>query len=498
VNGGQLIALFFAAVPWFAAAAPPSLDSAFPPGGRQGGECDLTLSGKLDPWPCAIWFSEKGITFVPDPKKPGSGKLKIAASVPVGPVLMRAFNAEGASAPLIFIVGDQTELLEEEKDNSTLAAAMPLDRAKLPFVINGTLSTGGELDAFRIALEKGETLHVRVEAYGLRSMVDPAVHIHSPSGHRLALAHDGPTNLDPLLSFTAEDRGEYLVSLAGFSHPPAASVAYTGAKNAHYRLSLALKQEQIPARLRPAGIGPDAPTPDLIPGKPLVATLKEKGKPNRHPVTVKKGDKLLLRVEGRTLGFPIDPVLRILQPNGSEIRREDDTNRSPDPESLWTVAADGVHMIEVSDRYGRAGSEMRYRLSAGPASPDFLVSMDKAQATLERGKPLEWKATVTRIRGHTGELTLALSGLPGGITLKGPTQIAETGTEAVLRLEAAPDAPGFSGPIRVLVREKKGEHPMERIAAFSLKNENQRGPYALDEVKNLWLTLPPPAGKKEP
>jgi len=498
VKRGRFIALVLAMAPGSAAAAPPVLDSVFPPGGKQGAEVDLTLSGKLEPWPCSLWFSEKGFTFTPDPKKPGSGRLKVGESVPVGPVLVRAHNAEGASAPLLFIVGNQTELIEEEKDNSTLSGALPLDRGKLPFTLNGTLSTGGELDAYRIALEKGETLHVRVEAYGLRSMVDPAIHLHDPSGHRLALVHDGPANLDPVLSFTAESKGDYVLSIAGFSHPPAASVAYTGAKNAHYRLSLALKREQIPARLLPADPGPDAAAPDLVPGKPLAATLKEKGKPNRHPVKVKKGDKLLVRVEGRALGFPIDPVLRILKPDGSEIRKEDDSNKTSDPEYLWSVAGDGDHTIEVSDRFGRAGAGIRYRLSAGPVSPDFTVTMDKAQYAMERGKPLELKATVTRLRGHTGELSLSLSGLPAGIALKEPAKIAEKGTEAVLKLEAKADAPGFSGPVRVIAKETKAEKPLERTAVFSFVDDNQRGPYALDEVKDLWVALPPPKEVKKP
>lgn len=495
---GPLIAFALASVPWIAAAAPPALESVFPPGGKQGAEIDLTLSGKFEPWPCSLWFSEKGFTFAPDPKKPGSGKLKIEGSAPIGPVLVRAHNAEGATAPLIFIVGNQTERVEEEKDNSALSAAVALDRAKLPLVVNGTLSTGGELDAYRLALEKGETLHLRVEAYGLRSMVDPALHVHDPSGHRLALVHDGPTNLDPSLSFAAGSKGDYVLSLAGFSHPPAASVAYTGAKNAHYRLSLALKREQIPARLLPADPGPDAAAPDLVPGKPLAATLKEKGKPNRHPVKAKKGDKFLLRVEGRALGFPIDPVLRVLKPDGSEIRKEDDSNKTSDPEYLWSVAEDGAYTLEVSDRFGRAGADMRYRLSAGPASPDFTVTMDKAQYAMERGKPLELKATVTRLLGHTGELSLGLSGLPAGITLKEPVKIAEKATEAVLKLEAKADAPGFSGPIRVIAKETKAEKPLEKTAVFSFKDDNQRGPYAIDEAKDLWLTLPPPKEEKKP
>lgn len=494
---GPLIAAF-AALPLFAAAAPPTLESVFPAGGQQGREIDLTLAGKLEPWPVSLWFSTKGMTFVPDKEKPGTGKLKIDATVPEGPVYLRVHNAEGASTPLLFIVSARTELLEEEKDNSTLAGALPLDRTKLPFTVNGTLSTGGELDSYRIALEKGETLHARVEAYGLRSLVDPALHLHDASGHRLLLAHDGARNLDPGIRFTAPAKGDYLLSLAGFSHPPAASVAYTGSKNAHYRLSLALKEADLPPRLRPSDPGPDSATPDLAAGKPVVATLKEKRKGNRHAVTAKKGDKFLLRVEGRSLGFPIDPVMRLLKPDGAELRREDDTNKETDPEYLWTAAEDGVFTIEVLDRFGRAGGEMRYRLSAVPPEPGFSATVDKDGLILERGKPADLKVTVTRRQGHTAALDVTVEGLPAGIAPEGPAKIAEKGGEVVLKLGAKADAAAFSGPFRVILSDPSAkEGAGKQTAVFSFKNDNWRGPYALDEISELWLTLPPKKEEKK-
>jgi len=484
--------------PLLALAAPPTLESVFPPGGRQGSEVDLTLLGKFEPWPCAVWFSEKGFAFTPDPEKPGTGKLKIDPSAPVGPVLLRVHNAEGASAPAIFVVGTQTELVDEDKDGNTLGGAAPLDRTKLPCVVNGTFSASGELDAWRIALEKGETLHARVEAYGLRSLVDPALHLYDAQGNRLALVHDGAANLDPTLVFAAPEAGDYLLALVGFSHPPSVNVAYVGSKNIHYRLHLALKPEDIPARLRPADPGSDSAAPALTPGTPLAATLKEPGVANRHPVTAKKGDKLLVRVEGRTLGFPIDPVLRLLKPDGSEIRREDDTGGSPDPEYLWTVAEDGEYGIEVADRYGRGGGGMRYRLSAAPPQPDFRLTADKNTYPMERGKALEIKITLTRLHGHEGELALSAEGLPGTIFLVAPDKVPEKNGDFVLKLDAKPDAPAFDGPIRLVAKEAKEGGTLARTVVFSFKDDNYRGPYAIDEFPDLWLTLPPmPPAKEE-
>lgn len=487
-------------------AAAPSLESVFPAGGQQGRTVELTLSGKFDPWPCQLWFSGPGLSFAPDPEKAGTGKLTIAGDAPAGPVLLRAHNAEGASAPILFVVGSIPEILDEEKDGNALSGAAALDRTALPLVVNGTLSAGGELDAWRLRLEKGETLHALVEAYGLRSPLDPALHVHDAKGNRLLVAHDGPANLDPGLAFEVPEAGDYLVSIAGFSHPPATSVAYVGSKNAHYRLSLALRREDLPARLLPADPGPDSAAPALAPGGSVVGTLAKPATPNRHPLEAKKGDKLLVRVAGRALGYPIDPVLRILKPDGAEIRREDDTGKSTDPEYLWTVAEDGVYTLEVSDRFGRAGAEMRYRLEAAPPVPDFALAADKALYAMERGKPLEIKAKLTRLRGHTGGLKLSLEGLPDTIAATFPEKIPEKDGELAVKVEAKADAPAFSGPFRLVAAEVPGEgdadkadkgKPLRRDALSTFVDDKWRGPYAIDEFPQLWLTLPPAKEEKK-
>lgn len=473
-------------------AAVPTLESIFPPGGKRGTEIEVTLNGKYDPWPCSLWFSQKGLTFTPNPAKPGTGKLKIAPETPPGPLFIRAHNAEGGTAPVIFMVSDGHEILEEEKDSNTVAGAVAIDRTKLPLILNGTLSAGGELDSIRLALEKGETLFAAVEAYALRSLVDPAIHVHDARGNRLMLEHDGANNLDPVLAFTAPEKGDYVISLAGFSHPPAASVAYTGSKSANYRLHLALKREQLAKHLGPKNPGPDSAGTALVPGTASIGTLKTAGAGNLYQITAKKSDKLLVKVEGRELGYPIDPVLRILKPDGSEIRKEDDTNKSSDPEYLWTVAADGEYGISVTDRFSRGGEGMRYQLTAGTPVAGYTVTLDKAGYVLERGKSLDLKATVTRLHGHKENLSFFIPGLPAGITLTAPETVPEKGGEVILKLEVKADAPAFSGALRLVAAEKKAEAKgTEKTAVFSFKDDNYRGPYLINEVADIWFVLAP-------
>ena len=58
----------------------------------------------------------------------------------------------------------------------------------------------------------------------------------------------------------------------------------------------------------------------------------------------------------------------------------------------------------------------------------------------------------------------------------------------------AADAPPAALALRVVATEKQAEgdqKPRVKNAAFSLKDDNYRGPYVLDEIEEIWLTLPP-------
>ncbi|MBC7854014.1 MAG: hypothetical protein IAF94_11300 [Pirellulaceae bacterium] len=102
---------------------------------------------------------------------------------------------------------------------------------------------------------------------------------------------------------------------------------------------------------------------------------------------------------------------------------------------------------------------------------------------MERGKPLEIKATVTRLHGHKEKIGFSIPGLPAGITLTAPETVPEKGGEVILKLEAKKDAAAFSGALRIMVGGKS--------AVFSFKDDSYRGPYVLDEMQDIWVVLAP-------
>ncbi len=480
--------------------APATLDAIWPPGGTRGTEIDVTLTGKLDPWPCQLSFSKKGFTFTPDKEKKGTGKLKIAADAGTGPVVVHAVNPEGVSAAQFFIVGELPEILEEDKDENTTSKAQSINASKLPLVVNGKLPGNNELDAFKLTLKKGETIHAAVEGYTIRSLIDPVLHVYDAEGHRLAMEHDGAVHLDPRMEFTAPKAGDYTFAVTAFAHPPAASVYFRGGKNAQYRLYLARKQEELPKRLLPADPGPDVKENKLTAEKAAAGTLSKPGETDRYTFTAKKGDQHLITVESASLGYPTDAVLRILKPDGAELKLIDDANKENDPEYLWKVAADGDYEITIADRFQRGGPAFRYRVSALKPVPHFTTTFEKSEYLLERGKSVDIKLKVTRFHGGKENLVFEITPLPDKVTFTGPDKVSEKGGEVTLKLEAAADAPAFQKPLTVhaYVTDKDGKKSGKPVAAYrSFKDDpNYRGAYVLMELPELWLTIPPK--KEEP
>lgn len=490
---GLLCLLCLLAVGQLNWAAAPKLDSVYPSGGKQGSTVDLTLSGTFDPWPCDVVFSEKGFSFAPDPEKKGTGKLTIAPDAPLGVVLVRAKNADGVSSPRFFVVGKTVQQLDREEDKNHVLAGAEIDMAKLPLSLHGTLAANHEIDSFRLSLEKGETIHGALEGYTLRSLIDPVLHVYDDEGNRLHLFHDSPAHLDPRLSFVAPAAGTYFIGVTAFAHPPAASVYFRGDKNANYILHLASSRDQLPVRLFPAKLGPDTKGETATPGQPVIGTV-EPGRPNTFKVAAKKGERWLVRVESRSLGYPLDPVLRIRKPDGGELRLVDDSNKEADAEYLWSVSADGDYSIEVGDRFRDGGPDYRYRLSLVEPEPDFTATLDKSEYLLEREKELEIKVKITRLHGHKADLAISIPGLPKGWTVTPPESIPEKGGDVTIKIAATKDSPAYQKPLVVQVSEKaEGEEKLgkPKAAVFSFRDDNYRGPYAVMEISDIWLTLPP-------
>ena len=480
-------------------AAPPTLDALIPSGGRKGtAMASLSISGKTDPWPPQVWCSNPDVKIEALEEK-GRFAFSIDSKAEPGPCWVRLFNEEGASEPRIFVVGSLPETVEDSgQGNDGFAEAIPVET--LPVVINGRLEKSQDVDAWKVALRKGQSFHARLDGYSLRSGIDPFLHLYDPDGIRLALGNDNPRNLDPRLFHQAEKDGDYVVAVMAIATPPNANVFFHGGGTAAWRLTLSTDAADLPSDAvsevpteDSLGIEGETPKPLSLPINGFGTLLpNDNGKTDRVLFSARKDQSLRLEVSVLDHGFPTDPVLKLRKEDGTLIREVDDRKSDRNAEYLYKIPADGNYLVEVSDRFGRAGENLRYQLEIGEEQPDFQVVADQSKYVLEPDGKATIKLTVTRFGGHELPLKVEVVGLPdatngGPLTLDGK---AKTGD---LPLEAAPDASPVSGPIQIRVTEESGEGKNAKtlLVPFSFQGSDARGPYLLDEIEHLWLTVKP-------
>jgi hypothetical protein len=539
-----------------AAAAPPTLEHFYPVALARGTTNTVAAIGKFDPWPVEFRVEGQGITLTTTTNK-GSVEIVVAPDASIGACLVRAFNADGASAPRFLLVTDSPSLAEAEPNDDRAKAQVVTN---LPAWINGRLDKNGDVDQFAVELAAGQSLVATVQAYVLQSPVDAALRLFDPRGVEVLFNHDDGRTLDPQLAFTAERAGRHTLQLFGFAHPAGSEVRFTGNDKCVYRLHLAtgpVVSHTLPLGVQrggtnllqligwnlgklaaqpvaaagvttnaawwtptipgverlprlPVGNGPELlehepnataaaaqelPVPGAVSGR-----IDPVGDVDRFAFATKKDERFSFGVQAAALGFPVDAWLAVENSEGKELTRNDDATGA-DPQLDWTAPADGRFVLAVGSLLRRGGPDQLYRLSLARAVPDFRVTVDAAAFTLTAGATNDVKLAIARLAGHAGKLTARVEGLPAEVAAAA-VEVAEKATEATLRWSAPTNAPSFNGPVRIVV----AGDGMERRAVFPLATtgENNGVPQGftdllIRETDSLWLTvLPPKAPEAKP
>src|SRR5262249_8750040 len=131
--------------------------------------------------------------------------------------------------------------------------------------------------------------------------------------------------------------------------------------------------------------------------------------------------------------------------------------RSDDPPVYrFVVPADGKYQLLVASRDAdlRGGPRRYYRVRITPERPDFRLIVLPPDGTrpdgccLRQGGNELYTVLVWRQVGFAGPVTLAVEGLPPGVTCP-PQVISGNLRQTALVVAAAPNAPPWTGEIRV-------------------------------------------------
>jgi hypothetical protein len=549
-------------------AAPPKVNHLFPAGGQRGQTTVLTAAGEFSNWPVQVWSDRPGLTATCEADK-GKLKLVIAADALPGAYWLRIHDAEGAVALRPFIVGTLPEM-EEVETNDILSKLSPTepritingrlqkngdeDRFLVPLQKGQTLVAS--LQAHSLL---GSPLDAVLQVCELTPRTDPVTREPQMEAFVCAQNHDA-IGLDPQTAFTATKDGQHLVRLFAFPSEPNSTIGFAGGENCVYRLTLttggfvdhalplALSRDATKVQLtgwnlpEPATIEapssneplawlfhPDAagawPVPRVARASVVAADANDPSHPQevQLPVTVSgrlesandadafafvgtKGQKVRVQVEARSLGFPTDVTIVLLDAAGQVVAEQDDTGRDDrDPTLTATLAADGPHRVVLRDLSGRGGLRMAYRLTIESLEPDFELSLAADSFVMAADKPLEIPLTVTGLEGFSESVEIRVLDLPKGITAEpvsvqaaggpggdssgrrgrrrgGAQAAAPANAKLILKAEAAA-IQGGGGPIRIEGRFQDEDGELVRAARFPL------GLPLTDKHSAIWLTV---------
>lgn len=556
-TAAYLAVLTLVAISGTGIAASPTLDALHPPGMRVGTAAQITAVGKLDPWPLEIRCSNPHLSFKADPKKKGSYTVTAAKEAQVGPCLVHLYNKEGSSGSAIFTLGTLPEIAEQldkkgKESNNSNSTAQAIK--KLPITLNGRLDKSEDVDIYRMTLKKGQTFIASAEAYGLKSPIDPYLHLYDPDGTLIKLGNDNGTNLDPLLIHKVLRDGSYTLAIMGYIHPPGSDIRFTGKANAVYRLTLTTGpwlSHALPLSVKESGntalklfgynlpdnkahlplnftnqnthaetavirhpafpnqlslaVTSSAPTSlskDSEIKIPAAATgqLSKSAETDRITITAKKGQKLDIRVSSRRFGFPLDPVLIIQDAKGKELKRVDDGNVKTDRDAkvVWAAPADGKYTLLISDLFRKGGPLYHYLLTVSEAQPTFSATADKTSYTVDSGKTADVKIKITRLNGHKVPLKIETKNLPPGITIVPPKEIPNKTADITIKIKAGETAAAANQTIRLVLKETSGDSPKSQTVQFSFLPIIPGGPYLLNQANGIWLTVKAKPKTKKP
>jgi hypothetical protein len=169
---------------------------------------------------------------------------------------------------------------------------------------------------------------------------------------------------------------------------------------------------------------------------------------------------------------------------------DDDGDRKlgADSRLLLTAPADGDYLVRVTDTRGHGGDRFAYRLIVREAKPDFKVTLNGANPTVNPGSGRLFSVAVDRMDGFEDDITVDITNLPSGFAVSTPIVIQAGHVEAKATIHTAADAE----------QPNETNAPMPKVTATAMvngqaitKEVNTLGKIKLGEKPKLLVALEP-------
>lgn len=528
------------------ARAAPDVTYFFPGGGQRGSTVEVTVGGSFPDWPVRVWASDPQVSVTPLEEK-GKLTVEIGPAAVTGLVWLRLYDKQGAAAPRPWMIGAVAEVSEEEPNDRAVAAQHVSHEGDSlqTITVNGRLQSEGDADVYSLSARGGQTLVADLDAHATgASAFDGVLQVLDPDG--FVLAHnDDYRKLDPHLAVEIPTDGRWMVRVFGFPETPGQQVQLAGNESYVYRLTLSTgpvvnyamplaARRDVPNRWQLVGWNltddlreisltpphesallvlsddrfgrtirlPVVDCPLLVESEPnsvaeptkidlpvnITGRLDTPGDHDVFQFDAVKGETVLIEIESRELGYPLDSVLELLDASDKRLARVDDVAEQRDARIAHQVQEDGPLRVVVSDLFDQSGIDFVYRLSLERAKPSFRLATEFHQAVVKAGETTDLTITVERSHGFADPIEVRVEGLPDGVSASPATskvgEGSDTAAKVVITLAAAKDAAAASAPIHIFGGAESDD--ASTAAHFAV-------PGHPTGLRDLWLTVTPPS-----
>ncbi len=519
-----LMAILVSSRPLLAQTA-PQIGYLFPAGAQRGTRVQVDVGGKYMPGPCGVWVGGKGVRSEHAVTE-GTLALIIDASAESGPRPIRIHSVQGGSSPRSFVVGELPEILEDAESAS---------QTILPGVtINGRLHPKGDIDVYELTLTPGQQV---VCCLAMRSLVSPGstlLRLIDAQG-RVVATGSNQQGLDPLLAWRCPTSGRYRLQVFDFNlaggadhvyrltvtdgpyldhafpagaqrgvgstvtlygwNLPGDSLQHTiNATGDAYTTQLAGSANRltIPLSDRPELVEHEpnnsVETPEKIETSRVInGRFQQPDDEDVFEIQATKGDRLVIRVESASLGFPADAVLRVSSSEGKLIKETDDVGPSRDPEYLFTVAADGTYLLSLTERAGRGGPRFIYRLHVHPPEPALRLTVKAAEFSVVPGETTTIPVRINPLNGFDQEIELVAINLPAGVNVEPVKHTPKKAGDVSLDIRPNSKVEFTSGPFDIIARTVSDEPSAQPLAVTRLATNTT----LTEQSQHLWLAVSP-------
>ena len=410
-------------------------------------------------------------------------RIKVSPGAEPGQRELRLKTPLGLSNPRFFRVAGFKEYSETEPNDKTADSAIT---GSLPAIVNGQIMPG-DVDRFAFRAAKGTRLVASAAARELIPYLADAVPgwfqatlaLYDEKGTRVAYADDYRFHPDPVLRYEVPETGRYVLEIK--------DAIYRGREDFVYRITLGATPfvtsifplggrtgTRASVQLKGWNLPTDRITLDnkgKAPGVAAISIGKGRRASNRVPFALdtlpecldaepnnnqsaaqkvklpvivngridrpgdwdvfrfkgRAGDEIVAHVQARSLGSPLDSMLKLTGANGKPLAVNDDhedkgagliTHHADSMVSI-KLPADGTYLLHLGDTQNKGGAACGYRLRIGPRQPDFELRVVPSGIFARTGTTVPIIVYALRKDGFSDSISLKLVDAPRGFMLSG-------------------------------------------------------------------------------